>query len=471
MTETRLPMVTGPITGGRRGRPFGSAFRDLAAAGYVEEEYFIEGRAARYRLAGGADPAFDGRWDVEETGILPYRTRLLVRRPTDPERFNGTVMVIWQNVSAGWDFLYGETPELIEGGYAVVGVSAQRAGVHGDERGEGLVSWDPDRYGGLVLPSVDIGYDVFTQAGRVLGPDRPRAGVDPMGGLAVERLVATGPSQPANRLVTYVNALQAREHLYDGFVIERYLIAGMALENPDDNENVIYPEGSHLIRTDTGARIFVVNPESDVVRTYGCRQPDSEWYRLWEVAGVSHVGTWSTGAWRAKYERDFERPFERPSHGPLQNNLSMLPVIDAAFHHMHVWASGGPPPPAQPRIVMGGDPPAIQRDSRGVALGGVRLPQVEVPTSIHIGTISPEEPNLRGLRGHSIPLEPEQLAELYPDHQTYLSRFIEATRAAEAAGVLLGRDAESLIAEAAAAPVPPPPGTPEASQAGAVLSG
>jgi hypothetical protein len=57
---------------------------------------------------------------------------------------------------------------------------------------------------------------------------------------------------------------------------------------------------------------------------------------------------------------------------------STAPVNDAALHHMQGWLSGGPPPPAQPRIEFAGDPPEIVRDEHGIARGGIWLPQVEV---------------------------------------------------------------------------------------------
>ena len=87
--------VSGPITGGARGRPYGEALVDLTANGYVEEEFFFDGEASAYGLAAGADTTLpdDGRWDVIETDRAEYATRLLVRRPTDPER----------SVSPTWD--------------------------------------------------------------------------------------------------------------------------------------------------------------------------------------------------------------------------------------------------------------------------------------------------------------------------------------------------------------------------------
>ncbi len=57
----------------------------------------------------------------------------MVRRPVDPATFNGTVIAEWYNVSNQWDqeVDWFQTHEhLVREGYAWVGVSAQRAGVH-----------------------------------------------------------------------------------------------------------------------------------------------------------------------------------------------------------------------------------------------------------------------------------------------------------------------------------------------------
>ena len=50
---------------------------------------------------------------------MPFRTRILVYRPADPARFNGTTVVCWNNVTAGYELFGGESPEFLDG-YAVV---------------------------------------------------------------------------------------------------------------------------------------------------------------------------------------------------------------------------------------------------------------------------------------------------------------------------------------------------------------
>jgi hypothetical protein len=54
-----------------------------------------------------------------------YRTRILVVRPRDPEQFNGTVVVNWQNVSAGVES-GTPTDEIFHG--AAAGWRSERVG-------------------------------------------------------------------------------------------------------------------------------------------------------------------------------------------------------------------------------------------------------------------------------------------------------------------------------------------------------
>ena len=72
--------------------------------GYVEEEYFLEGTRCSTPWLPRATTAHDGRWDVVEREPSRFRTRFVVRRPVDPARFSGNVVVHWNNVSLGFEF-------------------------------------------------------------------------------------------------------------------------------------------------------------------------------------------------------------------------------------------------------------------------------------------------------------------------------------------------------------------------------
>ena len=104
----------------------------IEGTGYVEEEFFLEGEATAYEPDGPL--AADGQWTVTPGETAPYRTRILVRYPEDPEAFDGTVFVEWFNVTGGIDvdvdFGLGY-PAIIDAGSAYVGVSAQAVGVEG----------------------------------------------------------------------------------------------------------------------------------------------------------------------------------------------------------------------------------------------------------------------------------------------------------------------------------------------------
>lgn len=91
------------------GRP-GTEYSDLRKAGYTEEEYYLAGVAPAITAAGKT--LFEA----------PYVTRILVRKPTDAARFNGTVIIepfSWFGErAAGW-ILTREI--LLRRGYAHVG--------------------------------------------------------------------------------------------------------------------------------------------------------------------------------------------------------------------------------------------------------------------------------------------------------------------------------------------------------------
>ena len=123
---------------------------NLSSPSYTIDEFLVSGTATAYARNGTWTT--DGHWDAKPSTSADYRTRVLVRRPNDPAKFNGSVVVEWFNVSAGFDSspYYIEThDELLRDGFAWVGVSAQKVGVEGPG---GLKNSDPQRYGSLLHP-------------------------------------------------------------------------------------------------------------------------------------------------------------------------------------------------------------------------------------------------------------------------------------------------------------------------------
>jgi Alpha/beta hydrolase domain len=445
-------IVTGPVTAGRRGWPFSLPLTDLASVGYLAEEFFLDGTAAAYEAEPGAELAVDGNWQVRRSRTAPFRIRVLVVRPVDAARFNGVVHVNWQNVTAGFELGTAdfESEQLLDG-FAWAGVSAQRFGVHGLPGTEqfALRGWDPERYGTLDHPGDDFSFDIYTQAARAIGPAM-------LGGAEARKLVASGGSQSAMRLRTYANAIQPMERLFDGFLFFVDFGVG-ALPDTRDADPATLPSGilptvPVQIRYDLGVPALVFNSETEAPALFPVRQPDTDTYRLWEVAGTCHL---SGGAGRGALAPILARdgiPFEIGSASGAvvpdnRNVLSYTPAYRAAFRDFHTWLEGGPPPPPQARIEFEStEPPTIRRDHYGNALGGIRLPDFAVPTGEHRGSNdgTVQEP----IVGYSRPFTTAELRELYPNQARYLGQWQAALDRGVADGFILPEDAPTMKATA-----------------------
>jgi hypothetical protein len=460
----KVPTVSGPITGGKHGFPFGRYFGDISQRDYVETEYFLEGQATRYRPVG--ELGADGRWTVEPTDSAPYKTRILVRRPKDPAKFNGIVIVEWTNVSGGFEVAAADTAAVYDGGFAYAAVSAQSVGVYGFENNPvGLVQWDPQRYGTLSIPGNALSYDIYSQAARALRDPKARTGIDPLGGLHVKKLIAIGSSQSAARLIAYANAIQPRDQLFDaimpfigagagsGFddtVLDPGKIAAMS---PAERAN-LHLGTQTRIRDDLKIPVMFVNSECETLIYVRSRQPDTALFRMWEVAGASHGPRAQVDAAMAKAARDFG-PAASNAASPLSvsgmiSTVMWSPVADAAIVHVSHWIRGGVAPPQQQPILV--EDGKIARDRYGNAKGGVRLPDVEVPTAAYDG--GGYGPGTSGLYGRSKPFSAEELKQLYPTHEDYVAKITAAARAAKKAGVIRADREQSYIEQGRAASVP-----------------
>jgi hypothetical protein len=444
--------LEGRIDGGRHGRAWASPLVDLATVGYVEEEWLLAGDAVTYDFRPDGGPSVDGFWDTAATGTMPYRTRVVVRRPRNPAQFNGTVVVSWNNVSAGFEILQWEGPETWAGGYVTIGVSAQRVGLHGykaDPRG--LVAWDPERYRTLEIPSDAASYGIFATVIGLVAPGQVEGGL--LSGFDVQRVIATGASQSAARLHTYVNGVHPHVGIVDAFILDVYGGTGAPIaRRPADPALALYPAGR--LRDDIGVSIMVTNSETESVIYASQRRPDDDRFVYWEIAGVAHGGA-SGLVTAAKNTRDWGFPLEPPVDRPgdlVPNELDKQPVEDASLHRVHRWLVDGTRPPSVRPIELTGEPPEIVRDEHGIARGGLRLPQVEVPTAVRSGLN--DGPRLVQLIGSKRDFTPEELRALYSDHATYVERFRAAATAAATAGYLLERDVEAMVREAEASPVP-----------------
>jgi hypothetical protein len=453
-------VVTGPVTGGTGKPSLVSTSFDLGSVGYTAQEYFLSGTAIAY--SSSTPLTADGKWSVQPASTAPYTTRLVVYRPSNPKRFNGTVALEWLNVSAGFDSppdWLGAHVSMFRDGTAWVGVDAQAVGVQGGTAAVaglaagGLKGADPARYGSLSHPGDSYSYDILSQAGRAV---RATTSSSPLGGLPVRRVLATGESQSAFRLVTYINAVQPRDHVFNGFLVHSRWGNGSPLSQTP--QPVISVPDATVIRTDLKVPVLTFETESDLLQGYvSARQPDSQRFRLWEVAGTAHADSYTTGGFGDTGDGTAEVALLNMAAvggGPLNcsspiNYGPAFLVLNTALHDLNRWVTTGTPPPRAPRLnVSPGPPITIARDARGNALGGIRTPLVDVPIAKLDGN-----PNRGGafcnLFGSTAPFSAAVLSSLYPSHASYLAKFNLATRGAVTAGFLLPQDAQHLEAAAA----------------------
>jgi hypothetical protein len=437
---------------------------DLAALGYTEQEFRLDGIAESYELAGARGT--DGVWTVRPSKPASFTTRLLLRQPADAARFSGTVVVEWLNVSAGIDaapdWMLTHT-HLLRRGHAWAGVSAQQAGIDGGGLIEGLhlKKLHPERYSLLSHPGDAWSFDIYSQAGHAL---RSVPGVlpDPVSARPV-RLLASGHSQSAAFLVTYVNAIDALAAVYDGFIVHGRPGAGAALDtgfHPAAGE-----DGSgERIRPDLRVPVLVLQTETDVTLLGGARarQPDTELLRVWELAGAAHADTYMLAAsWHDDGRLAPQRLAELTSpttdlvlghtdrlanSGPQQHYVEC-----AAVEHLDAWMAGRGTPPAAPRLESTRDGLELVRGELGIAIGGVRTPWTDVPSAVLSGTGQSGE-LFAFLLGTTRELGAAELARLYPGGKAdYLGRFTSSLDEVIGAGFLLAEDRAEILAVAAAA--------------------
>ena len=448
-TTTRADPPDVDVRGPIGGTPQTSSTAGMAEHGYTEEEYVVSGDARAFAPVG--ELATDGRWTVTETDSAPYTTRILVKRPSDPATASGVVFVEWNNVSAGFDstpdWAYGAA-ELMRSGHVHVAVSAQQAGVDGDDGGgllgdfgAPLTAADPDRYGELEHPGDQFSYDLFGQMGA-LARGAPPGGVDPLDGLPREHIVAIGESQSAFRLTTFINGVHLLDPVFDGYLVHSR--GGGAAPLGPGGTLADSLSGGVLLRDDLDVPTLVFTTETDltVLGYAAARQPDRGSVRSWEVAGTAHADAFVLGGDPvvAADILDCAAPVnDGPQHLALKSALA----------HLARWVTDGTEPPVGDLIEL--DPAgAIVRDPDGIAEGGIRLPPVEVPVATLSGEPAGGGP-ICGLFGSTMPFPAAELTARYGSEAAYLDRVDEAIDTAVADGFLLEPDRPTARAEAEAA--------------------
>jgi hypothetical protein len=379
-----VPTVEGPITGpgpmhpGIRPGPEGTNLEDFD---YVTEEYFVSGTAA------GA----------------PYKTRMLIRKPRNPQKFSG--MVVGEPTHRGGNALICQYARFGIGqrGHTCMTVAARRINLTNPATaGAGLYEFNLERYGSLQVSDSQTN-QIVAQVGRLMRQDP-----------AVHTLILSGTSDSSGATRTYMSSASQLDHaelrmpdggpIYQGFFVTSTL--GNAIVPITDVPTIQMPSQSEVHdqanATQGGVLVGVQyrRPDSDV--------PGNQ-FRIYEVAGMSHNDA-----------------RENPAFFGCTNPLSHFPHGALTFmglQHLLDWASHGTIPPRasymETSTVRANDTRVVL-DQFGNAKGGVRSPYLDVPIfTFHIPNTGP---GLCSQTGWPTALPQDVLDELYGNYGQYVSK-------------------------------------------------
>ncbi len=475
-TQQTVSVVPAPSIG----KPFVRGTNiSLTQFGYRTGEYFFSGEARSYST--NSPLGEEGKWLVYPTACANYNTRMLVYRPANPEDFNGTVVVEWLNVTGGldtavdWVMLH---TEILRKGYAWVGVSAQYVGVElgGETPLPPVLGFtvplkliNPLRYWRLSHPGDSFSYDIF--AGAVKAVRGQRVGADPMAGLRVDAVIAAGESQSAQRLITFMNSFGKQFDLIDGYFIHSRLgytpeFDGAAAPLSQAPQEVLTTANIVNIRDDLQKPVLNLQTETDVLRleSHFSRQPDSEYFRLWELAGTSHIDSYAidTGA---RDTGTISSALLSSTRMPIPFTLCDKPINSAPQHHfvakaalraLDQWIATGEAPAHSPRLTLNANGDSYLYDDFGNVRGGIRSPYMDVPTALLLGSNpnSKEDSNICFLLGETELFDETTIRQLYPSMSYYVDAVSRSAYDMQAKGFLLPEDVQIIIEAARASNLP-----------------
>jgi Alpha/beta hydrolase domain len=493
------PAVAGPIPSTPTDYPFiadGFGPEPPVPPGYSENEYFVSGRGKLYEYTStGIRVVSPCPASAEPLGCtrLPYTTRMLVKRPLDPHRFSGTVVIEPLNPSSGYDIANvwdRSWPYFVRRGDIFVGWTSRFEAI------SALKQFEPSRYAQLTWgqnSAVDDGitFDIAAQIGALFKLNGPRS---PTHGLRVRHVFEAGFSQDGGFTFTQAEVFNAVERLpgggpvYDGYVpagtigpsnIDFGLTPAGSL-SPGDPRNRMQPRDSPVIQINTETEAALLGVPTGLAY----RRPDSDAqndrYRLWEVPGASHVSN-DLNSPPITEQRDLAElegiplaalppagcTHQQFVNGPWvgmpgtvdPNTYPFSNVANAAFADLTKWVDDGIPPPRAARIEAAPTrSDTVARDRLGNALGGLRTPFLDVPTAAYSPTDAvSHDTALSGLCtliGYNTPFSHATLHSLYRSHGDYLARVASESSDLVRRGFWLPSDAKQVVQQAARADVP-----------------
>jgi len=445
---------------------------------YVEEEYLVSGAATLFNYA--HNPPI-GPTDIASVAEdVPYKTRIIVRRPANQGQFKGTVVIEWWNSTAGFDSapVWDTSAEYFaRNGVVYVGVTNSTTSLEFLVGGCRLFGVLPptcgSRYSTLSLPENGLAYEMMSQIANLLKSASPENPLPSQ--FKVKRLFHAGQSQQGGSMITYASAFHFEAN--DGYFVQQAATARAinfgptcgALGSPpfpNCTPQLQFPD--NLVRTDLPVPVVHAITETDIVVLFGTvgRQADTDTFRYYEVAGGGHLTVHENvevipggliGPDPIFLEDLCQFPLNTTADGPVFVSY----VFNALWENLERQAKWGIQPP--PGVLMDDVGGVIQRDAFGNGLGGVRLPSLEVPIATYTpgNQADPTLPpflqqigNLACFLASSVtPFDAATLDTLYPNHGTYLSQVVHAANQLGMARLLRPKDRQKIVAAAVGSPI------------------
>ena len=449
-----------PLSSARRR---GTEYADLEEAGYVEEEYYLSGIA----------PAITADGDV--LADAPYVTRFLIRKPKDPARFNGTVVIepfSWFGErAAGWILT---RDYLLRRGYAFVGYTLNinqpaqdpkfppTPGDPSQQRESlaqygGIVNldfmrrfdyaryaplgsyYDDKRFarGGAPDPFVPQSQGIGAQLALMLKSNLPGG---PVAGLTVERVYVDSWAVTAQIWLDYLDQGRHQQwRMPDGRpLIDSYMtgklaygeVAGDAVRVPRRMPEAVpfvtvYSQSETLHDAIEG---IALPPDTD--------QPQLRYY---EVMGTPHLREADLGTGEVEpWPNERGKP-DDPRCQFIYDEPSQLP-FSAILDAMDRWVRTGAAMPKAPRVERRGK--GVLRDARtGNVVGGIQPPWIKVPSAEYW---TDYETGCGVIYDSKRPYSARRLKAMYGSYAHYARRYEQAKRQSVAEGYLLPEDAAAL---------------------------
>jgi hypothetical protein len=448
----RVPDVRGPLS-----NPVGEGigvWGGLEKFGYTVQEYLVSGRANVYRPLSMADAlSMMSRDNTKDLGRqasyrailrrpdVPYTSRILVYKPSDPEKFSGEVIVEITHPGGGGSLLvFGMVSGLfLSHGDAYVAIQHPITF-------KGLKIADPARYGALSAAGLTQIWGMVAQVGALLRSDSPE---NPLRGYHVKNLFLTGYSYTGVATATFADYYHAGARMADGApIFDGYL--------PFANGMYVRPLDVPVIRLNTQSDF---NSFGGLANRRHDGDAPGDRYRLYEVAGVSHANSSPVPLPEAAPPRPVKLK-EAPGlpnfghlkcladmpHGFEPNDMPVNYAIAQAFLNMYRWVDEGVPPPRTSLLATEPDgKPKLDRN--GNAIGGLRLAALAVPAATY-GTGR----DACFLLGYRLPFSAATMKRLYGSHDNYVRQVERAAREDVARRLIGARAERAMVAHARALP-------------------